>query len=117
LGIADDEVTFWYKDSKTKRRVYVTLPVFHFIRRFLRHLLLQGFVKVRYDGFLAAGQRHRLTFAGELLATDYRQPHEQRTARPQPGMVDTAETARLCPKWGLPMSCVETIRPHSRCPP
>lgn len=74
-------------------------------------------MKVRYYGFFAAGQRHRLTLARALLAADYRQPHEQRTARPQPVKADTGETARLCPKCGQPLHCVETIRPRSRCPP
>lgn len=117
VKLENDEVTFWYKDNKTKRRIEVALPVFTFIRRFLRHVLPQGFVKVRYYGFFAAGQRHRLALARELLAADHRQPHDQRMARPQPVMVDTGETARLCPKCGQPMYCVETIRPRSRCPP
>ncbi|MFN8486613.1 MAG: transposase [Caldilineaceae bacterium] len=54
VKLENDTVTFWYKHNKTKRRVYVTLPVFAFIRRFLRHVLPQGFVKVRYYGFYAA---------------------------------------------------------------
>lgn len=117
VKLENDEVTFWYKENQTKQRVSVTLPVFQFIRRFLQHVLPQGFVKVRYYGFLAAGQRHRLALARELLAADYRQPHEQHMARPQLVMTDTGATAPLCPKCGQPMLCIETIRPRSRCPP
>ena len=117
VQLKNDEVTFWYKDNQTKRRVDVTLPVFHFIRRFLHHVLQQGFVKVRYYGFFAAGQRHRLALARELLAADYRQPQGQPTTPSQPLLAIERSVDRLCPKCGQPMLCVETIRPRSRCPP
>lgn len=117
VQLENDEVTFWYKDNQTKRRVDVTLPVFQFIRRFLHHVLPQGFVKVRYYGFFAAGQRHRLALARELLAADHRQPQGQQTAPSQPLLAIERSVDRLCPKCGQPMLCVETIRPRSRCPP
>jgi hypothetical protein len=117
VKLENDEVTFWYKEKQTKRRVYVTLPVFAFIRRFLQHVLAQGFVKVRYYGFYAVSHRHRLTLARELLAADLRTtPSTQGAA--QTVLATSRQTAPLCcPKCGQPMRCVQTLTPHSRAPP
>lgn len=117
VKLENDAVTFWYKDNKTKRRVSVTLPVFQFIRRFLRHVLPQGFVKVRYYGFYAASQRHRLALARELLAADHRQPQARQVATPLAVMASDNVATLRCPKCGQLMHCVQTIRPRSRCPP
>ena len=117
VKLENDAVTFWYKENKTKRRVSVTLPVFQFMRRFLQHVLPQGFVKVRYYGFYAASHRHRLALARELLAADHRQPQARHVATP-PTVIDGDNVVTLrCPKCGQPMHCVQTIRPRSRCPP
>ncbi len=104
-------------DNKTKRRLYVTLPVFQFIRRFLQHVLPQGFVKVRYYGFYAAGQRHRLALARQLLVADHRQPLRRPAATPLTVMASDNVATLRCPKCGQPMHCVQTIQPRSRCPP
>lgn len=72
VNVENDEVTFWYTNQQTKVHVYVTLPVFTFIDRFLQHVLPKGFVRVRYYGFLAPGNRQRLALARELLAADHR---------------------------------------------
>lgn len=117
IKLEHDEVTFWYKDNKTKRRVSGTLPVFKFMRRFLQHVLPQGFVKVRYYGFYAAGQRHRLALARELLAADHRQSPTGQTVTPLAVIADSNAAVQRCPKCGQPMHCVQTIRPRSRCPP
>jgi len=74
VKLEDDKVTFWYKERKSKRRIYVTQPVFTFIQRFLQHVLPKGFVKVRYYGFLAPGNRERLALARALLAADHKAP-------------------------------------------
>lgn len=117
IKLENDAVTFWYKENKTKRRVSVTLPVFQFMRRFLQHVLPQGFVKVRYYGFYAASHRHRLVRARELLAADHRQPQARQVATPQTLLDGDNVVALRCPTCGQPMHCVQTIRPRSRCPP
>lgn len=117
VKLENDEVTFWYKDNKTKRRVYVTLPVFKFIRRFLHHVLPQGFVKVRYYGFYAASHRHRLALARELLDADHCRPLGTQVAAQIIGVVGDKVDILCCPKCGQSMRCVQTIRPRSRCPP
>jgi hypothetical protein len=48
------KVTFTYKDRKCNDEVKnMTLDADEFIRRFLLHVLPQGFMKIRYFGFLA----------------------------------------------------------------
>jgi hypothetical protein len=116
LKLEKDEVTFWYKDRQTKQRVYVTLPVFAFIRRFLQHVLPQRFVKVRYYGLDAASNRHRLALARTLLAADQcriqRMPATAQNARAD------GEADRLrCPRCGQPLYGRQTLPPHSRSPP
>lgn len=46
------QVTFRYKESKTGRLVYKTLPGAEFLWRLLRHVLPKGFRRARNFGFL-----------------------------------------------------------------
>jgi hypothetical protein len=70
VRLEGDQVTFTYKDYTQGGRVReMTLPVAEFIRRFLLHVLPEGFVRIRYYGLLA--NRHRegnLKRCRELLA-------------------------------------------------
>ncbi|MEZ4713980.1 MAG: IS91 family transposase [Caldilineaceae bacterium] len=117
VKLENDAVTFWYKDSRTKRRVWVTLPVFKFIRRFLQHVLPQGFVKVRYYGFLAPGNRRRLALVRELLGADQRTIASATSAHAP--LADAAPLcdALACPHCGHALRLVLTVRPRCRCPP
>ncbi len=117
VKLDNDAVTFWYKDNKTKQRVYVTLPAFQFIRRFLQHVLPQGFVKVRYYGFYAASHRHRLALVRELLAADHHQPQGGQAAASLTVVAGDNGAALRCPKCGQTMRCVQTIQPYRRAPP
>ena len=70
ITVEDDRVTFWYKDygDKSKRKS-MALHAFEFIRRFLLHILPDGFVKIRYFGFLANRMRkEKLELCHRLLA-------------------------------------------------
>ena len=60
-------VTFNYRDGETKQLKSRTLTAEEFIRRFLQHVLPHRFTKVRYYGFLAARNRHRLQKVKEML--------------------------------------------------
>src|SRR6185503_2242726 len=58
VRLADDQVTFTYKDSaQGGRHRQMTLPAEEFIRRFLLHILPHRFVRIRYYGLFA--NRHR----------------------------------------------------------
>lgn len=70
VRLEGDRVTFTYKDyAQGGRKREMTLPAEEFIRRFLLHVLPDGFVRIRYYGLLA--NRHRaanLKLCRELLA-------------------------------------------------
>jgi len=69
LDIEEDRVTFHWKDYRHNHRPKtMTLPAEEFIRRFLIHVLPEGFQRIRYYGFLS--NRHReekLTRCRQLL--------------------------------------------------
>ena len=62
VDMEDDRVSFQWKDYRDNLQKTMTLSAEEFIRRFLIHVLPDGFQRIRYYGFLA--NRHR----GEKLA-------------------------------------------------
>lgn len=102
LGLADGRVSFLWKDYRhhDKRKV-MTLEADEFIRRFLIHVLPDGFHRIRYYGYLAIGHRTaKLAHCRLLLAAptptppppaaNYRERYEQLTGR----------SLELCPCCG-----------------
>src|ERR1700686_4338591 len=69
LDIAEGTVTFRYKDYRhDAQQKTMTLEAEEFIRRFLLHVLPQGFQRIRYYGFLANRYREqKLARCRELL--------------------------------------------------
>jgi hypothetical protein len=69
LDIAEGKVTFRYKDYRHEaQQKTMTLEAEEFIRRFLLHVLPEGFQRIRYYGFLANRYRdHKLARCRELL--------------------------------------------------
>src|ERR1700674_3684896 len=69
LDIAEGKVTFRYKDYRHEaQQKTMTLEAEEFIRRFLLHVLPQGFQRIRYYGFLANRYREqKLARRRELL--------------------------------------------------
>lgn len=60
LDIQDGRVLFSYRDrSDNNRKKTMNLEAVEFIRRFLLHVLPDGFVKIRYYGFLAHRNKNR----------------------------------------------------------
>ena len=70
MRLENDQVTFTYKDySQSGRRREMVLPAEEFIRRFLLHVLPEGFVRIRYYGLLSNRYRaENLALCRELLA-------------------------------------------------
>lgn len=61
-------VRFKYSDTKAKQKREMTLPANEFIRRFLWHILPEGFHRIRHYGFLANGKaREKLASIREIL--------------------------------------------------
>jgi hypothetical protein len=113
--LAEDTVTYRYKDSASGQTRRCTVPVNEFIRRFLQHVLPRGFVKVRYYGFFAPGNRRLLAQVRCLLGASAKP-----VTQPAPtAAVVTASPALCCPTCGQPLRWVETLprRPLIRAPP
>ena len=74
LSFVDGQVTFRWRDSAHhNEQKRMTLLLDQFLRRFLRHLLPKGFVRIRNFGFLANRRRAKLLpLCFHLLGT--RQP-------------------------------------------
>jgi hypothetical protein len=60
LSFENGDVTFRYKDSQEHRWRTMTLPSLEFMRRFLQHVLPDGFHKVRHYGLLHPANREKL---------------------------------------------------------
>jgi hypothetical protein len=81
-GLEDGRVTFDYRDRRDHDRLkQLTLPATEFIRRFLLHVVPQGFCRIRHYGFL--GNRHKeerlarcRALLGQPLATVPERPRE-----------------------------------------
>jgi putative transposase len=58
VAIADGQVSFRWKDYRDGRQKTMTLTATEFIRRFLLHVLPDGFHRIRYYGFLGNRYRH-----------------------------------------------------------
>jgi predicted Zn-ribbon and HTH transcriptional regulator len=69
LSLQNGQVTFTYRDRKDKDRLKsMTLDVHEFIRRFLLHVLPDGFMRIRHFGFLAnRAKKHSLPQCRKLL--------------------------------------------------
>jgi hypothetical protein len=102
ISFADQKVTFRWRDSAHKNEQRrMTLSLDEFLRRFLLHLLPDGFVRIRHFGFLA--NRRRATFLPLCFQSlGSAPPTEQDTPRTK----DSSDLW-LCPKCAGPMVVVE----------
>ena len=118
LAYDADTVTFKWKDYRAKgnkRYSTMTLATDEFIRRFLIHVLPQGFHRIRHFGLFANHQRKRnLQTARSLLDAIMENPlepdEEQTTPKPP---------SFICRTCGTPLVIIEILpRPqHPRAPP
>ena len=106
VSFADGQVTFRWRDSAHhNEQKLMTLSLDQFLRRFLRHLLPKGFVRIRHFGFLANRRRAKLLplcfhlLGSEQQASDEQDFSSARDSGPQ----------WLCPKCGGPMKIIERL--------
>ena len=108
LSYDNHEVTFRWRDYADSNRLKEsTISEEEFLRRFLLHVLPQGFVRIRYFGFFA--NRHRaenIQRARELIGR--REPLQFR---------DRVRTPRLCPACRASAAAVATDPADLRSPP
>jgi hypothetical protein len=69
VELKGNTITFRYRDSSDNDRIkYMSLDAQEFIRRFLLHILPDGFVKIRHYGLLSnRGKKIKLALCRELL--------------------------------------------------
>ena len=103
VSFADGKVAFRWRDSAhNNEQKLLTLAVDEFLRRFLLHLLPEGFVRIRNFGFLANRRRATtLPLCFQLLGS---------AAQAKPELTTTSSSdAWLCPKCGGPMLVIERL--------
>ncbi len=121
IAVDASGVTFSYKDYRIEglgRYKTMTLKPDEFIRRFLTHVLPNGFHRIRHYGLFANGARaDNIARARELLAT----PTPQTKPDHAPGANAATEPPTLlhpCPCCGGRMITIETFKrgstPHHR---
>jgi hypothetical protein len=119
ITLDDDGVTFKWKDYRAQgRERYKTmaLPIPEFIRRFLIHVLPQGFHRIRHYGLFANGGRTRnIARARELLGMPTPEADDTQTAED----TEPPVLAQPCPHCGGAMIIIETFEPGHppRAPP
>jgi hypothetical protein len=103
ISFADGVVTFRWRDSAhNNEQKPLPLSVDEFLRRFLLHLLPEGFVRIRNFGFLANRKRATaLPLCFQLLGATPHAKHEISTASPS--------DLWSCPKCGGPMVVIERL--------
>jgi len=103
VSFADGKVTFRWRDSAhNNEQKLMTLSVDEFLRRFLLHLLPQGFVRIRNFGFLANRRRATtLPLCFQLLGSTPQTEQEVSTASPSDFWT--------CPKCGGAMLVIERL--------
>src|SRR5215471_7547842 len=107
VSFVDGQVTFRWRDSADHNKQKLrTLPVDEFLRRFLLHILPQGFVRIRNFGFLANRKRTTLLpLCFQLLGTAQQPPVEEHNT----SSTEDAPDLYRCPKCGGPMKVIERL--------
>ncbi|HID30733.1 MAG TPA: IS91 family transposase, partial [Desulfobacterales bacterium] len=80
VSLQADQVTFRYRDRKQNDSIkLMTLHASEFIRRFLLHVLPDGFMKIRYYGILSNRNRHtKLLLCKRLFGLHCPQQEEEK---------------------------------------
>jgi Putative transposase/Transposase zinc-binding domain len=104
ISFTEGKVTFRWRDSAhNNEQKLMTLSLDEFLRRFLRHLLPKGFVRIRNFGFLANRRRATLLpLCFQLLGVARKPPAEQ-----DPSCTHDSNGLWRCPQCGGPMVVVE----------
>ena len=106
VSFTDGQVTFRWRDSAHHNEQKLrTLPVDKFLRRFLLHILPQGFVRIRHFGFLANRRRTKLLpLCFQLLDSNPKPLAEE-----HPSSTDNTPDLYRCPECGGSMKIIERL--------
>src|SRR5467141_3229689 len=106
VSFADGQVTFRWRDSAhNNEQKLMPLSLDEFLRRFLLHVLPQGFVRIRNFGFLANRRRATLLPLCFHLLGAAQQPQAEQDVSSTKDSSDPWH----CPKCGGPMKVVERL--------
>jgi hypothetical protein len=119
LNIENGQVTLSYRDRKDRdRKKTITLDAHEFIRRFLLHVLPDGFMRVRHFGFLAnRSKKQALAQCRRLLKADPTSTRIPELSAKELLLKLTGVDPSRCPccKQGLMVAVVE-LPPKSAAP-
>lgn len=114
LAVGDDEVVFAYKDYRRNgQRKAMRLHPHEFMRRFLLHVLPDGFHRIRHYGFMAKGNRgEKLRRCRALLAAQASRDDSAQKTEPTFQTGYAADRGFIaCP------DCGGVMRRHATLPP
>ncbi|MFO7986109.1 MAG: IS91 family transposase [Desulfatiglandaceae bacterium] len=104
VKIEGDQVTFKYRDRNDNNQIkLMTLDAAEFIRRFLLHILPDGFVKIRHYGiFSTRNRKTKLTQCMALFGVRYPEQDQEKHRMPWEELLEsiTGVDPRICPYCG-----------------
>jgi len=113
-------VTFCYKESGSNKWKTTTIHALEFIRRFLQHVLLKGFIKVRRYGFLSPAHKETFNKIQTLLSCMIillmNPLNPGNTGSDNETGIKQTEIKK-CPHCGGKLVLIETIKRKGRSPP
>lgn len=115
-SVKDGKVSFRYRPSGTKEYKIMSLDINEFIRRFLQHVLPDGFQKVRYYGFMSPAAKKTLKTLRCCLGLDNGKTCNDKNNNPETEK-KSSKKEYLCPCCQTKMIQIDTIAPAQRAPP
>ena len=118
VALKDGKVFFKYKNYRTFTKGVINLDVIEFIKRFLMHILPNGFYKIRYYGILAqSNAKTKLEKCLSILDAQTYLPAFEGLPAVDIFKALTGKSAELCPHCGkgrlvaVAFSCVAKKKP------
>jgi len=101
ISTDDGKVVFTYRDRKANQVRTMTLAAEEFIRRFLLHVLPDGFMKIRYFGFLAHTNKKRaIPLLRKLIGGNAQLPEKTNETIEEMMLRLTGTDITCCPECG-----------------
>lgn len=100
ISIDNNQVTFTYRDRERENEIRsMTLDADEFIRRFLLHVLPNGFMKIRYFGFLAhKNKQQAIPLLRKLIDPDAKLPEKMKETILEMMLRLTGNDITCCPE-------------------